>query len=240
MGFWGELYVRSTEPLFTEERTTREVGYLGWAFSSLAVQGPLIDLGCGTGRHLGRLERLTGRKVIGLEQDVYSVAHRRPGGSWVRGDFNTLPLKAGSLAGAYAWYSTLFTMETEDLAATFRAIGRALEEGGRLIIHTVPTERRLVDPTSRFEETFPDGTRSVETTAYDAENNREVIHRTLYLPDGRTLEGSNYVQYYSNEALFHMLEMADLRVQWVHGGPDRSALSTESLDLIIAADVQRG
>src|SRR4051794_25984531 len=109
MSFFGELYLRSTQPFLSPEITAREVAYLERAFSGLTLPGPVADLGCGHGRHAAPLNTsgsLKGR-VVGLELDPYSLAHRLPGFPAVQGDLRALPFESHSLAGAYAWYSTL-------------------------------------------------------------------------------------------------------------------------------------
>ena len=238
MSFWGELYVRTTEPLFTEAKTSLEVGYLGWCFLSLQSKGPLLDLGCGIGRHSGRLAKLTGRPVIGLEADPYSVDHRLPGYSMIRANLMALPFKPRSVAGAYCWYNTLFSFDPESASHILRSVASTLVDGGRMVVQGYPPERRK--PNYQLDHTFEDGSRLLEVAVMDEVNNAEELRRTFHLPDGRILEGTLKLHYYSAEALSHLFTMAGFEVRWVHGGPDRSPLSSESMELIIAADVRHG
>ena len=240
MSFWGELYVRSTEPFLTEERTTREVGYLGWAFGTLGVPGPVADLGCGTGRHTARVAALTRRFVFGFERDAYSVQKMRPNVCAVRADLLALPLAEGSLAGAYAWYSTLFNFEKEETLLILRALRPALKDGALLVLHTVPLSLRLKSPEEVFECGLPEGVHLSDVAQFDVAGGRDQIQRTLTLPDGRVLSGGFVLRVYSEEELRDLLDLAGYTVRWVHGGTDRSPLNDDSTDLIVGAEVRHG
>jgi SAM-dependent methyltransferase len=239
MGYWGELYVRSTEPFFSEANSCAEANYLEWCFATHRVAGPILDLGCGRGRHAVRMQSLTGRPLIGLDRDPYTVERRLPGFSAIQADFRLLPFKNQSLAGAYAWYNTLFNVDQGSLSGVLHALARAFKEGGRLVLQGDLFTKRP-DPEYRFEHTFGDGARLLERAVFDPENDRDQIDRTLQLPDGRVLQGSMLINYYSTDMLRHLLEMAGFEVKWIHGGTDRSPLQTDSKTMIVAADVRHG
>jgi len=231
--YWGELYLRSTRPFLSEETAAREVAYLERAFAG--VPGPLLDVGCGEGRHAGPLGRSRG-DVLGLDIDRLSLASRRPGFTAVRGDFRALPFGRSSLGGAYAWYSTLFIGSDEQNARVLSEVARALRPKGRLVLHTVPYERLAAQPTARFERTLPDGSHLAEASAFDPVTGVDRGERRLALPDGRVLCGTYSIRYYPRPELLSLLRAMGLAVLWEHGDLDGAHASPTSTDLIIGAE----
>ncbi|WP_223632100.1 methyltransferase domain-containing protein [Corallococcus sp. EGB] len=233
--FFGELYLRSTLPYLSEAVTAREAEYLSRAFAN--VEGPVVDLGCGHGRHAARLNTggaLAGR-VVGLELDPLSLRLRRPGFPAVRGDLRALPFQDASLGGAYAWYSTLFAFSDAEHVHVLREVARALRPGGRLVFQTVPYERLARSPGASFRERLPDGSLLEEESQFDATRGRDVGQRQLTLPDGRVLRAAYTLRYYPLAELKGLLESTGFSVEWVHGGLESGPMTPESTDLIVGA-----
>lgn len=69
-------------------------------------QGPVLDLGCGTGRHLEALRR-TNAQAFGLDlsESLLRLAPQALHGWLVRGDMRHLPLRAQSLQGLCLWFT---------------------------------------------------------------------------------------------------------------------------------------
>lgn len=242
MSFFGELYLRSTRPLLSEEVTAREVAYLRRGFEDLTVPGPIVDLGCGHGRHAAPLNTrgaLAGR-ILGLELDALSLQERLPGFPVVRADLRRLPFRSGSLAGAYAWYSTLFVFSDEEHAALLGEVARCLRPGGRLVLQTVPWERLVAQPEASFALRLPDGGRLEEHSRFDTVRGRDVGTRHLTLPDGRVLSGQYAIRYYPLTDLSQLLESVGLSIRWVHGGLEGERPSDTSTDLIVGAELRHG
>ncbi|QRO02293.1 class I SAM-dependent methyltransferase [Archangium violaceum] len=242
MSFFGELYLRSTLPFLSEETTAKEVAYLARSFQDLTVPGPVVDLGCGHGRHASRLNTagpLAGR-IIGLELDALSLAERLPGFPAVRADLRSLPFGTGSLAGAYAWYSTLFVFSDEEHVELLREVARSLRPGGRLVLHTVPYERLASQPEASFSTYLPDGSLLEEESRFDAARSRDQGSRRLTLPDGRVLSGQYAIRYYPLADLIQLLEFTGFSIRWVHGGLEGEQPSAASTDLIVGAELRHG
>ncbi|WP_375773814.1 class I SAM-dependent methyltransferase [Archangium gephyra] len=240
MSFFGELYLRSTLPFLSEETTAKEAAYLARSFEELEVPGPVVDLGCGHGRHAARLNAegpLAGR-VIGLELDALSLQERLPGFPAVRADLRSLPFRTGSLAGAYAWYSTLFVFSDEEHEALLREVARCLKPGGRLVLHTVPYERLAAQPEASFSTRLPDGSLLEERSRFDAVRGRDEATRQLTRPDGRVLSGQYAIRYYPLADLTRLLESTGFSVCWVHGGLGEERPSDTSTDLIVGAELR--
>ena len=68
-----------------------------------------------------------------------------------------------------------------------------------------------------------------------AEVARDEISRVLTLPDGRRLEASFFIRYFTPEELESVLERAGFSVLWVHGDLDGNPPAEALTDLIIGA-----
>ncbi|MGK5738146.1 class I SAM-dependent DNA methyltransferase [Micromonospora sp. URMC 103] len=104
------------------------------AFAELvrrAGNGPVADIGCGTGTVTGHLAAL-GLDVFGvdLSPGMLALARRaHPGLRFEEGSMTALDLPANGLAGITAWYSIIHVPD-ELLPATFAGFHRALAPGG--------------------------------------------------------------------------------------------------------------
>jgi ubiquinone/menaquinone biosynthesis C-methylase UbiE len=115
---------------------------------NLAVQagGPVLELGCGTGRISLPLGR-AGVPLVGIDRSERMLARarsrtRRAGLSrliqLIRGDIRYLPLPAQGLSMVMAPYGILQSLLRErDLAATLREVLRVLQPGGTFGIELV-------------------------------------------------------------------------------------------------------
>jgi SAM-dependent methyltransferase len=96
--------------------------------------GPVGDLGCGTGRITAHLAE-RGLDVFGIDltPGMIEVArHEYPGLRFEVGSLFDLNLRDGELAGALAWYSLVHTPR-EDLPAAFAELFRVIRPGGHLL-----------------------------------------------------------------------------------------------------------
>lgn len=110
-----------------------EIGALDY-FGALVPDGPVGDLGCGTGRITAYLAA-KGMDVFGVDltPGMIEVARREyPELRFEVGSLFGLDLKDGELAGALAWYSLVHT-PAEDLPAVFAELFRVLRPGGHLV-----------------------------------------------------------------------------------------------------------
>jgi SAM-dependent methyltransferase len=103
-------------------------------FSALVTDGPVGDLGCGTGRITTYLAG-RGLDVFGVDltPGMIEVARREyPELRFEVGSLFDLDVKDGELAGALAWYSLVHTPR-EDLPTVFAELYRVLRPGGYLV-----------------------------------------------------------------------------------------------------------
>jgi SAM-dependent methyltransferase len=124
-----------------------------WQRVAADARGPVLELGCGTGRISLPLAR-RGVRLIGIDRSSAMLARaarrasrlktRRAGQSpgrltLLRGDIRILPFQAGSFAMVLAPYGILQSLTAErDLKATLAAVHHVLVPGGVFGIDLVP------------------------------------------------------------------------------------------------------
>jgi SAM-dependent methyltransferase len=123
----------------------RDVAY--WQQFARQTRGPVLELGCGTGRLLIPMAR-TGVSVVGLDRSEPMLARalgrrrRMPAAlrpEIARGDVRRLPFATGTFHGVVAGYGLLQSLLTDpDLDATLAEVARVLRRGGRFGIDLVP------------------------------------------------------------------------------------------------------
>lgn len=131
----------------------RDVGF--WVETLRDVRGPVLELGCGTGRLLAPIARSwvsldpdPRRRLIGIDRSAPMLARARrrlarvplevrP--SLVRGDVRALPVRPRKLGAVVAAYGLLQSLLNDrDLDATLAAAAAGLRRGGLLGIDLVP------------------------------------------------------------------------------------------------------
>jgi SAM-dependent methyltransferase len=68
--------------------------------------GPVLDLGCGSGRHLAELRKVNPEAFgLDLSSHLLGLAPHRLRGWLLQGDMRHVPIKPGSLAGICLWFT---------------------------------------------------------------------------------------------------------------------------------------
>jgi ubiquinone/menaquinone biosynthesis C-methylase UbiE len=114
---------------------------------ALSTGGPLLELGCGTGRISLPLAR-AGVDLVGIDRSAPMLARAaqrrrrlRTGGrpDLVRGDIRALPFEANSFSTVLAPYGILQSLlRDRDLKATLESVARVLRRGGQFGVDLVP------------------------------------------------------------------------------------------------------
>lgn len=116
----------------------------------LERRSPVLDLGCGAGRHL-RAMRAEGLGAWGLDLSTALLAHGRLGGLAVRGDMRRLPFDRGRFACVTSLFTSFGYFDDEENLAVLKQARRVLGRGGVLLLDHInpgPTLAGLV-PHSR-------------------------------------------------------------------------------------------
>jgi SAM-dependent methyltransferase len=118
-----------------------------WQRLAAAARGPVLELGCGTGRIAIPLAR-SGTAVTGVDRSAPMLARARASHArvraaarvdFVRGDIRRLPFRSRRFGLVMAPYGILQSLVRErDLAATLESVARALKSGGRFGVDLVP------------------------------------------------------------------------------------------------------
>ncbi len=232
--FFGELYRETTRPFLTDAMTRAEVAYLREHLSD-APAGPVLDLGCGHGRHLKGLALDGTVTWLGIDRDeagLQEVLARCPA---VLGDLASLPFQTGSLGACFAWYSTLSLFEDDDLARVLASVRRVLRPGGLLITQGVPKAHAAGRAAEVFRQTLPDGRRLEDECSWDPTTRRDKGRRTLFRTDGTVLSAEYFVRCFEPEEWTERLERAGFAPRWVHGGVVETQFTPRSRELIVGA-----
>ena len=111
-----------------------------WRRFATSLPGPVLELGCGTGRVTKPLAR-AGVDVIGIDRSAPMLERlaRRRRVPVVRGDIRALPFRNRTFAAVLAPYGILQSLiSPRDLASTLASVARVLRKGGAFGIDLVP------------------------------------------------------------------------------------------------------
>jgi ubiquinone/menaquinone biosynthesis C-methylase UbiE len=128
-------------------QTVRRRDVAFWQRLAAAADGPVLELGCGTGRISLPLAK-TGASLVGIDRSapMLARAQRRLARArvtnrtlLVRGDIRALPFRSRRFPLVIAPYGILQSLVRErDLAAALESIASVIGRGGRLGIDLVP------------------------------------------------------------------------------------------------------
>jgi SAM-dependent methyltransferase len=173
---------------------------------------PVVDLGCGYGRHLRELVQW-GHRAVGVDRSALLLAEARreaPRATLLLGDLRALPFHAGSMAAAFCFYSSMFLGTEEDAALALAEAARVLRPGGSLVLTTDNPLRLAARPMAHFEEDVPGLGHVVEESRYDAERGLDTVHKSVRMPDGKQLQATFSIRYYSTDELAELAAVAGL------------------------------
>lgn len=111
------------------------------AVSSLLVMapglafGPVLDLGCGNGRHLAELRKVNPQAFgLDLSPHLLGLASKSVRGWLLRGDMRHLPIRPGSLSGICLWFTPFGYFSDRENQALLCALQRLLRPEGVLLL----------------------------------------------------------------------------------------------------------
>ena len=165
--YFDDRYFEMHDPLFSEERSRREVAGMR-ELLGLPVGARVLDAPCGWGRHAGLLAE-AGCEVIGadLSHDLLrrAVATRSGGEAelvlprYAAADIRFLPFADASFDAVLNVFTSLglFLSDEEDVAA-LREARRLLRPGGALLLESMHRDDVVASYAERDRWTLPDGT----------------------------------------------------------------------------------
>ncbi len=202
---------------------------------------PLLDLGCGAGRHLLSLRQMGFSQLVGLDLsgELLRVAARNladPNGvRLVRADMRAIPYRH-----YFATVLSLFTSfgyfdRDEENQAVFTAVYRSLRPGGTFLIDYMNRDYVISHLVERDDQTLPD--RHVQSVRCLTDNCRRVEKTTTILTrTGARSEFHESVRLYSMAEMVAMLSTAGFIHIQCYGSLNGQGLEPESARLIMIGE----
>jgi SAM-dependent methyltransferase len=237
-----------------------DVGF--WLSLAGTAGGPILELGCGTGRVLIPIAA-AGHTVVGLDLSEYMLARCReklaaqPAEVQERARLVQASMTGFDLAQSFALVIVPFRgfqhlVPVAEQLACLRCANRHLVGGGRIVLDLFQVNLRYITTPEALEERedlntmLPDGRRLRRTHRvagwHRAEqyNDVEMIHYVTH-PDGREerLVQAFPFRYFFRYEVEHLLARCGFEVVDVFGGYDRSPLADGSPEMLAMAEKVR-
>jgi SAM-dependent methyltransferase len=182
-----------------------------WRTVALQTRGPLLELGCGTGRISLPLAR-AGASVVGIDRSEPMLARaarrlaaqrKRQGNRkksplrLVRGDIRFLPFDIGSFNTVLAPYGILQSLvRDKDLNATLRSVADVLAPGGLFGVDLVPDVPNWREYSNRVQMTGKAAGGShltlVESVRQDRKKHLTIFEQTYIERRGRAVKQHSF------------------------------------------------
>lgn len=217
-----------------EESARREIAWVARKLDAAA--GPVLDAGCGAGRHARALVS-AGFQVVGLDRSGELLAtagsHAR-GPLYVEADFRSLPFKAAGFAGVVSLFTAFGYFDDAGNRRQLSEVRRVLRPGGTYVLDFLNAGRVRATLVPRSEREL-DGRRIVEARAVRAGRVEKDVE--IFAADGAKLCGwRESVRLYDREELRARLAASALAVRGEHGDLAGSPFSDESPRLVLVAE----
>lgn len=211
------------------EEAARAVGFLAEALD-LAPSQRLLDLCCGTGRHLVFLGAKVGQAVgLDLSRVLLSRARQhwrasaQPAGAGpkaalndfrpllLQGDMRHLPLGSGAFDRVVNLFTSFGYFEQEaDNLAVLCEVARVLKPGGLFAIDHINRESMLAGLKPETERLLPGGRRLIEKRRWDEPTRRVIKDVAATEPSGQVKAWCESVRVYEPEELEELMRAAGL------------------------------
>jgi SAM-dependent methyltransferase len=200
------------------------------------IEGPVLDLACGMGRHIQELETL-GYRAIGcdLSFTLLCTGAREYGAMAVaRADMRRLPYGDHVFGGLVNFFTSFgyFSEEEENLQVV-REMARVLEPGAPFLFDYLNVHRELEGLVQREVRETPSGPVRIERW-FDASDHS--FNKRMTIGEKRYLER---VRGYDLEEISEMFTSCDLSIRKAFGSFEGSSFDTGSPRLILVGSRRR-
>ena len=191
------------------------------------ASGPVLDLACGAGRHLGPLRDVNAEAFgLDLSEILLRAAPTPLRDHLLRGDMRRLPLKPGRLSGICLWFTPFGYFSDADNHALLHDLAACLKPGGILLmdyLNAAHLRENLVD-----EDVVEQGRMRVHSLR-TLEGQRIVKRMSIeYLDSGATREVVESVRVYEPEELVALTQEAGFSLRTALGDYSGTPFSLES------------
>lgn len=194
-----------------------------WTSVARQARGPVLELGCGTGRITHALTE-AGIDVVGIDRSAAMLAQGRHRAPVVRGDIRSLPFRPRSFAMVLAPYGILQSLtRPRDLSHALRSAAAVLVAGGRLGIDLVPDVPNWREYSNRIQLQGKQGTAHltlVESVRQDRRRRLTTFAQTYIVRRGGGVRRHRFDLTFRTltvPAMTRQLEGAGFRVESVLG-----------------------
>ena len=167
------------------------------------ASGPVLDLGCGSGRHLAELRKVNPQAFgLDLSPHLLGLAPQNLRGWLLRGDMRQLPIRPDSLSGICLWFTPFGYFSDQENQVLLGTLQRLLRPEGVLLLDLMNASRLksgLVE-----EDVLERGGLRVRSRR-SLEGGRVIKRMTIErLDSGATREAMESVRVYEPEELRRM------------------------------------
>jgi len=203
---------------------------------------PLLDLGCGAGRHLAALHRSGFTQLVGIDlsEDLLAVARERldeadaDGVELVRCDMRAIPYVARFATVVSLFTSFGYFTDTGDDLAVLMGVNRALKNGGTFLIDTLNRDHVIANLVPQEEKTLQDRVlhikRRLSVDGKRVEKETRVIEK-----DGAERSFRESVRMYTAIELEKMLRESGFEEVRAYGSLSGDPYRAESNRLVLVA-----
>lgn len=224
-----------------KDQTQRQIEFLK---SQLKPDGVVLDVACGSGRHLIALSE-AGYCMVGLDVSAHllKIAKHRGASQLVRGDMRFLPFKAEAFAAAISMDTSFGYLPTEqEDAESLAEANRVLCVGGEFILDVFNREHLVKKYVGKASEPklyeYPSFTlQQQRTVSEDGERLRD-LWTVQDKVTGQVRVFWHSVRLYQRSKLEGLLAITGLATQAVYGDYEEQSYSAEAPRLILKASAK--
>jgi SAM-dependent methyltransferase len=201
------------DALYAEKGYDAEVAFVLDRFAEGGNGGDrALVVGCGTGEHSRRLVA-EGFEVVGLDKHEAMVerARSKSDATFRVGELPDLPV-AGEFDLVWLPFTVVNYLDTDDLAASFEAIGDHLADGGLFVFDQMYADALAGGPTLQCHES-DDGGYARLTQVHDLGGERFRWDSLVFTPAGEFFVDTHLLTDHDRESLAELLAALGLSVE---------------------------